>query len=147
MELLKRIDADIKQAMKDRDELKVSCLRLTSNAIKVKSKDLLRELSDEEQQQTLKTLMKQRREACELYLQASRQDLADKENAELAIIEAYLPAQMGEAAINALLDQVFTELNPSPKDTGKVMKEAMARLAGRADGKLVSQLVRQRFEG
>ena len=146
MELLKRIEADTKQAMKDKEPLKVSCLRLTSNALKLKSKDLMRPLTEEEEIHTLKSLAKQRRDACEIFLEADRKDLADKEHAEFVIIETYLPVQLDEPGINAILDQVFAELNPSPKDTGKVMKEAMGRLAGRADGKLVNQLVRKRFE-
>ena len=146
MELLQRIDADLKQAMKNRDAAKVSCLRLTTNALKIKSKDLLRPLSEEEQVQTLKTLAKQRRESCELFIEAERHDLADKERAELAIIESYLPAQVDTDTINKVLDEVFAELAPAgPKDMGKVMKEAMNRFGGTADGKLVNELVRQRF--
>lgn len=147
MELLNRIDTDIKKAMKDRDALKVSCLRLTSNALKLKSKDLMRELTEDEQIQALKTLAKQRREACELYIEAQRNDLAEKEKAELAIIESYLPAQVDMDTINKVLDEVFAQMQPQgPKDMGKVMKEAMNRFGGAADGKLVNQLVRQRFE-
>lgn len=147
MEILKRIETDTKEAMKARKQDTVSCLRLASNALKQKSKDLMRPLTEEEEIQTLKTLCKQRREACDIYLEAQRNDLAEKESAELAIIESYLPAQLDEAAILAVLDEVFAEIKPEgPKEMGRVMKEAMARLGGQADGRLVNQLVRQRFE-
>ena len=147
MELVKRVETDIKQAMKARQELEVSCLRLISNALKLKSKDLRRPLTEEEDLQILKSLAKQRREAHDLYQQARRLDLADREKAELVIIESYLPSQMDEGAINAVLDEAFALLQPQgPKDMGRVMKEVMAKVAGRADGKLVNQLVRQRFE-
>ncbi|MDR1396550.1 MAG: GatB/YqeY domain-containing protein [Desulfarculales bacterium] len=146
MSLLQLMAADLKQALKNRDELKVSSLRLMSNAIKLKAKDLLRPLEEEEEIQTMKTLAKQRREAAEMFTKGSRPDLAERERAELALIEAYLPAQLEEGQIQAILDQVFASLQPQgPQDMGKVMKEAMSRLGGKADGRLVNQLVKARF--
>ena len=146
MSLLEQIEADVKQAMKSRDELKVSALRLMSNAIKIKAKDLLRPLNDDEEVQTLKTLLKQRRESVDMFTKGGRDDLADKERAEMAILDAYLPAQLDEAAIVKILDEVFALVNPQgAQDMGKIMKEAMARLGNQADGKLVNQLVRARF--
>lgn len=141
-----RIDADLKAALKAHDELTTSCLRLTKNALKNKEKDLRRELSEAEELAILKGLAKQRRESIEKFTEGHRQDLADKEAAELVIIERYLPAQLDEAAISAILDQIFHEMQPQgPKDTGRVMKAAMARLGAQADGKLVSELVRRRL--
>lgn len=140
------IDSDLKAALKARDELTTSCLRLTKNALKNKEKDLRRPLSEAEELAILKTLAKQRRESIEKFIEGHRQDLADQEAAELAIIERYLPVQLDEAAISAILDQIFQELQPQgPKDTGRVMKAAMARLGAQADGKLVSELVRRRL--
>jgi uncharacterized protein YqeY len=144
MSLLPQIEADLKQAMKNRDELKVSSLRLMSNALKIKAKDLLRPLKEEEEIQVLKTMLKQRREAAGLFEKGGRQDLARREMAELAVIEAYLPAQMDEEAVNASLDDIFTSLKP--QNMGQAMKEAMSRLGGKADGSLVSRLVKARFQ-
>ncbi|MFH1060625.1 MAG: GatB/YqeY domain-containing protein [Pseudomonadota bacterium] len=146
MNLMGRVDADLKAALKSRDEKTTSCLRLVKNALKNKEKDLLRPLEDEEALAVLKTLAKQRRESIEQFSQGGREDLAAAEAGELAIIEGYLPAQLDEAAINAILDQVIAEVQPQgPKDMGRVMKAAMARLGATADGKLVNALVRQRL--
>ena len=146
MSLGQTVEADLKVSLKAREELLTSCLRLIRNALKNKEKDLLRPLNGDEELAILKTLAKQRRESIEKFQQGNRPDLADKEAAELAIIERYLPAQLGEDQIKAVLDEVFAQLQPQgPKDTGRVMKEAMARLGAQADGKLVNALVRQRL--
>lgn len=146
MSLGQKVAADLKTALKAHDEASTSCLRLVMNALKNREKDLRRPLSEDEEVQVLKSMAKQRRESIEQFTAGHRQDLADKEAAELKIIEAYLPAQMGEAQIAAVLDELFAQLQPQgPKDTGRVMKEAMARLGAAADGKLVNTLVRQRL--
>ncbi|MFZ5584328.1 MAG: GatB/YqeY domain-containing protein [Thermodesulfobacteriota bacterium] len=146
MNLMERVEADLKAALKSRDEKTTSCLRLVKNALKNKEKDLLRPLGEDEALAVLKTLAKQRRESIEQFGQGGRADLAAAEAGELAIIEGYLPAQMDEAAINAVLDEVIAEVQPQgPKDMGRVMKAAMARLGAAADGKLVNALVRQRL--
>jgi uncharacterized protein YqeY len=146
MSLMERVEADLKAALKSRDEKTTSCLRLVKNALKNKEKDLLRPLGEDEALAVLKTLAKQRRESIEQFSQGGRDDLAAAEAGELAIIEGYLPAQMDEAAINAVLDEVIAEAQPQgPKDMGRVMKAAMARLGAAADGKLVNALVRQRL--
>ena len=94
----------------------------------------------------LKSLAKQRRDSIEQFGKAGRQDLVDQEEAELAIIERYLPAQLDESGIAAILDELFNELKPSgPKDMGAVMKAAMDRFKGQADGKLVSRMVKERL--
>ncbi|MGD8560880.1 MAG: GatB/YqeY domain-containing protein [Desulfarculaceae bacterium] len=147
MGLGQKVDADLKAALKAKDELATSCLRLVRAALKNKEKELRRDLTEDEDIQVLKTLAKQRQESIAKFTEGGRTDLADKESAELKIIERYLPAQMDESEVGALLDQVFSELDPQGmKDMGGVMKEAMARLKGRADGKLVNQLVRQRLQ-
>ena len=148
MGLSQSIDADYKTAFKAKDQSTTSCLRLVRAALKNKEKDLMRALEEAEEIQVLKTLAKQRRDSMEKYNEGGRQDLAEQEQAELAIIERYLPAQLDEAGINSVVEQVCSELNPAgPQDMGRVMKETMARLAGQADGKLVSQLVKQRLTG
>ena len=146
MALSQTIDADFKAAMKAKDQLTTSCLRLIRAALKNKEKELIRKLEDSEELAVLKTLAKQRRDSIEQFEKAERHDLADKEKAELAIIERYLPAQLDETGIKAILEQLFAELQPAgPQDMGKVMKAAMSRFQGQADGKLVSQLVKQRL--
>ena len=147
MSLTLKVEADLKTALKSRDELATSCLRLVRAAFKNQEKELKRPLNGEEEIKILSTLAKQRRESIEQFTKGNRKDLADKEQAELAIIEAYLPAQLDQDAVAKVVDQVFAEMNPQGmKDMGAVMKEAMARMAGQADGKLVNQLVRQRLQ-
>jgi uncharacterized protein YqeY len=146
MDLLNKVETELKAAMKNRDQAKVDCLRLISNALKLKAKETLRDLNSEEALQTLKNMVKQRRESIAIYSAAGRNDLEEKERGELAIIESYLPAQMDASAVNDLLDAVFKDINPQgANDMGKIMKEAMKRTAGRADGKLVNELARRRF--
>jgi uncharacterized protein YqeY len=142
-----QVDADLKAALKARDQAKTSCLRLIKAALNSQAKELQRELEQEEELKVLGTLAKQRRDSIEQFTKGGRQDLADKEKAELSLIEDYLPAQLDEAGINAILDEVYAEVQPQGvKDMGQVMKAAMARLQGQADGKLVNQLVRQRLK-
>ncbi len=141
-----KVEADLKTALKARDELAISCLRLVRAALKNKEKELRRELSESEELQVLSSLAKQRRDAAEQFRQGGRAELAEKEERELALIQGYLPEQLDQAGIEGVLDQVFAELDPQGmKDMGRVMKAAMARLQGQADGKLVNQLVRRRL--
>ncbi len=146
MSIAEKVEADLIAALKAHDEAVVSCLRLIKNALKNKAKDLRRPLAGEEEIQVLKTLAKQRRESVEQFTSGGRADLAAKEAAELKLVEAYLPAQLGEAEIAAALAEVIAEIQPQgPKDMGKVMKTAMARLGTAADGKLVNALVRKKL--
>jgi hypothetical protein len=148
MAISQQVEADLKAALKARDAAATSCLRLILAALKSKAKDLGRPLSPEEELAVLGSLAKQRRESVEQFRAGGREDLARAEEAELAVIERHLPAQLDQAAIEETLDAVFAELDPQgPKDMGRVMKEAMSRLAGQADGKLVNQLVRRRLAG
>jgi uncharacterized protein YqeY len=148
MALSQTIDADFKAAMKAKDTLATSCLRLIRAALKNKQKELLRPLEDSEELAVFKTLAKQRRDSIEQFSKAGREDLAGQERKELEIIEHYLPAQLDESGIASILDELFAELQPAgPQDMGQVMKAAMSRFAGQADGKLVSQMVKQRLIG
>ncbi len=147
MAISQQLDTDLKAALKARDKAKTSCLRLIKTAFNSAAKELKRELDQDEEIKILGTLAKQRRDSIEQFTKGNRQDLVDVEKAELAWIELYLPAQLDEAGINAILDEVFAEVEPqSVKDMGQVMKAAMGRLQGQADGKLVNQLVRQRLQ-
>ncbi|MCB2225106.1 MAG: GatB/YqeY domain-containing protein [Desulfarculaceae bacterium] len=147
MSLAQTVEADYKTAFKAKDELATSCLRLIRAALKNQEKEKREPLTDEEELKVLASMAKQRRDSIDQYEKGGRQDLADREKAELAIIEAYLPAQLDEAAVAKALDEVFAEVQPQGmKDMGAVMKAAMAKLGGQADGKLVNQLVRQRLQ-
>lgn len=147
MSLAQKVQADLAAALKSKDELATSCLRLVRAALKNQEKELRRPLEPDEEIKVLSSLAKQRRDSIAQFTQGGRQDLADREKAELALIEGYLPAQLDEAGIARVLDQVFAEVAPGGmKDMGKVMKTAMARLSGQADGKLVNQMVRQRLQ-
>lgn len=148
---LERINQDITAAMKAKDELRLSTLRMMKTALK--KEELEREkgqtLSEAEAVKILQSLLKQRRDSIEQYLKASRQDLADKEAGEMKIIEEYLPAALDEAAIGDIVAATITEMNASsPQQMGLVMKAVMAKLAGQTvDGKVVSAIVKSKLGG
>lgn len=147
MNLLERINEDLKEAMKSRDADRLSTLRMVKTALKNKEIDKMVPLDDAEAMKTLQTLVKQRRDSAEQYLQVGRTDLADKELAEIGLIEAYLPAAVDEATIARLVDEAIAEIGAtSPKEMGAVMKAVMAKLAGQpVDGKVINQLVRTKL--
>ncbi len=148
MGLQDQLEADLKQAMKAREKLRVETIRGLRGAIRNKEIEAGGELSEDDLVRVIRTLVKQREEATERYQEAGRQDLADKESAERAILDGYLPAAPDEAAITAVVEAVVAETGASsPKEMGRVMKEALARLGPAADGKLVSTLVRKRLTG
>lgn len=134
--------------MKARDELRSSVLRMVKTALKLKEVEKTRPLDDAESNQTLQTLIKQRRESIEQFTRGRRLDLADKETREIAIIESYLPAAPADAEIQAAIEAAMAETGAtSPKQMGAVIKAARARLEGKTiDGKLLSERVRQRLE-
>lgn len=146
MALSERIAEDLKTAMKARQEVTVSCLRLIRNAIAVKEKKEQRSLEEPEVVAILKTQAKQRIESASQFREGGRDDLADIEERELAVIKGYLPKMLTEDQIKEVLDKIFAELQPSSmKDMGLVMKATMAATDGKADGKLVSEMVRKRL--
>lgn len=143
MGLREKIDADIKEALKSGAKDKVSALRMLSAALKNKQIDKRRELTEEEIVETVRSLIKQRRDSIEQFAKAGRQDLVDKETKEVQILEVYLPAQMSRDELEALVHETVKQTGAQgPKDMGKVMKLLMPMVAGRADGKLVSELVK-----
>lgn len=147
MKITDRIMEDMKSAMKSGQKDVVEALRTIRAALKNAEIDLGHELNDEEAMQVLQKEAKKRREAAEEYAAAGREDLAAKEKSELAIIEKYLPAQLTPEEIQKEIEVVFDEVKPtSPKDMGRVMGTLMKKLKGRADGKLVQQLVQERFK-
>ncbi len=148
MRLRDRINENLTTAMKAKDTLRLSVLRMMKTAIKNKEIDLRAELEDAQAIQVLATLIKQRKDSIEQFTSGGRIDLADKEAAEIKIIEEYLPAAVSEDEIEKIVDEVLKETGASsPKDIGAVMKQCMARFAGKlVDGKRVNAAVRSRLE-
>jgi uncharacterized protein YqeY len=148
MKLRDKINGDLTAAMKEKAPLRLSVLRMMKSAIKLKEIDLRAELEDAQVIQVLSTLIKQRRDSIEQFTAGGRLDLADKESAEIPIIEVYLPAAVSIEEITKVVEEVVRETGASSaKDTGAVMKQCMARFAGRlVDGKAVNAAVRNRLE-
>ncbi len=134
--------------MKARDSLRLSVLRMMKSAIKNKEIELRAELEDNQAIQVLSTLIKQRKDSIEQFTGGGRLDLAQKEAAEIKIIEEYLPSAASDEEIEKVVDDVLRETGASsPKDVGLVMKTCMARFSGKlVDGKLVNAAVRRRLE-
>jgi uncharacterized protein len=147
MSLIEQIQKDITSAMKAREEQRLSTLRMVKTALKNREIDKMAPLDDKEAQQVLSTLIKQRKESVEQFTKGGRQEMADKEAAEIKLIEAYMPKAAGEDEIVAGVKAVIAEMgSPSLKDMGTVMKNVMARFAGagvRVDGKVVSEAVKR----
>lgn len=147
-----RINTDIITAMKAREEVKLTTLRMVKSALKSKEIDKREPLTDAEEQSILTTLLKQRRESVEQFTKGGRPELAEKEQVEIALIDGYMPQAAGEDEIRALVQgavETVTKDNggtrPGPKDMGTVMKVAQQRILAsgiRADGRMVSELVK-----
>ena len=148
---LETINQDITAAMKAKDAERLSALRMMKTALKNKEleRDKGHTLDEAEAIKVLQSLLKQRRDSIEQYTNAGRQELADKEAAEMKIIEEYLPAALDEAALSNIVEATITELGAaSPQQMGVVMKAVMAKLAGQTvDGKVVSALVKAKLSG
>lgn len=144
----KRLQDDLKQAMRDKDTVRLRTLRLVLAAMKNKEIDTRKELTDGDIAAILQKEAKQRRETLEELTQVSRPELAASEQAELDILTEYLPKQLSRDEIAGLARQVIGELKAEgPRATGQVMGALMPRLKGKADGKLVSQVVRELLSG
>jgi uncharacterized protein YqeY len=147
MSLLQKLDDDLKRALKASDSLKVSALRLTKAALKNKQIDKGEELSDDEIISTISTLAKQRRESIELFSKGGREDLAEKERQELAILQSYLPKQLTAEELDAIITEAIKESAASGlKEIGKVMRLVMQRVKGAADGKIINRRVKELME-
>jgi uncharacterized protein len=147
MTSLEKIQKDMVEAMKSRDQLRLDVLRGMKTAIKNKEVEKLKQLGEAEVFQVLNTLVKQRRDSIEQFTKGGRFDLVEREQSELKILEGYLPPAVKEEEIKEVVAQAIGELQASsPKDVGKVMKLVMERFSGRiVDGTLVNQLVRTRL--
>ncbi len=138
------IDADIKVAMKAGAKDKVSALRMAVAALKNRQIEKRRPLTDDETLETIRFLIKQRKDSIEQFARGGRQDLVDKETAEVAVLEVYLPRQLARDEVERLVRETIAQTGAQgAKDMGRVMKALLPVLGGRADNKLVSELVKQ----
>jgi len=144
---LDEINTALTAAMKAKDAARLSTLRMVKTALKNREIEKMAELDSGESIKVLQSLVKQRRDSVEQFLQAGRTELAEKESAEITVIEEYLPAAIDESKLAEIVDQVVREIGASDaKDMGRAMKAVMARLAGEAvDGKTVSALVKAKL--
>lgn len=149
MGYIERIQSDLTSAMKEKDELRLSVLRMVKSALKNKEIEKVRPLDDMESLQVLQTLVKQRRESIDQFTRGGRKDLADKEQKEIAIIEEYLPAAPSDDEVRHAIEAAIAEAGAdSLKQMGAVIKAARARLEGKSvDGKVLSDRVRERLAG
>jgi uncharacterized protein YqeY len=150
MSISKKIDVDIVAAMKAKEEHKLTTLRMVKSALKNKAIDKRAELTDQEETAILSTLIKQRKESVESFRKGNRPELAEKEEVEIGMIEGYLPKAVGEDEIRPIVHAAIAHLTvdgvkPGPRDMGTVMKTVQQRIAAdgiRADGKLISEIVK-----
>src|SRR3989339_341782 len=146
MSLYQRLDQPLKEAIKNQHPVATSTLRLLKSAIRYREVDVRRPLTEAELQATINTQVKQRREAVAEFTKAGRPELAKQEEEELSVLLSFLPPQLSPEEMAAEVNAVIAELGATgPNDLGKVMKNAMARLAGRADGKVIREIAQQRL--
>jgi len=138
---------DYKESMKNKDTIKSSTLSfLRAEMMNVGIEKRKKALDDNEVIAVIKKQIKQHQDSIEQFKKGSRQDLVDKETKELKILEAYLPAQLSSEEVKKIIEEVVAAVGAQgPKDMGRVMKEVMAKVAGAADGKLVSSLVKEKL--
>ncbi len=147
MALLDQLQKDMAEAMKARQEARLATLRMMKTALMKEKVDSMKELDEAAELKVLNSLIKQRREAAEMYRQGGRPELAEREEAEAKLIETYMPALATEEEMQAAVEAAITEAGAaSPKQMGQVMAAARARLAGRRiDGKRLSEMVKSRL--
>jgi uncharacterized protein YqeY len=146
MSLKDQLNESMKTAMKARDDLRLSAVRMVRSMVKNREIDQKKELDDQEIIEVVSTLVKQRRESIRMYREGNRPDLVEKEEAELGVLLGFLPAQLSTAEIEALVDKVILETGAQgAKDMGRVMKMLSPLTAGKADGKTVSDTVKQKL--
>ena len=144
--LYERLDQAFKEAIKNQQPVATSTLRLLKSAIRYREVDVRRPLTEAELQATINTQVKQRREAVAEYTKAGRPELAKQEEEELSVLLSFLPPQLSPEEMAAEVAAVIAEMGATgPNDLGKVMKNAMARLAGRAEGKVIREIALQRL--
>ena len=145
--LKERISGDMKAAMKSGDKAGLSAIRMLHAAVRKKEIDDGVDLDDAAVMKIISSLVKQRQDSIEQFAAGNRQDLVDKETAELKLLQAYLPTQMSQDELVKIVEGAIKEASATTqKDIGNVMKVLMPKVAGKADGKLVNQLVRERLQ-
>ena len=146
MSLIARIEDELKQAMRARDQERTDTLRMTLSSLRSAEKELQRPLKEDEELQVLQRERKRRTEAAEAFRAGDRAEKADTEERELAVIEEFMPEPMSEEDIELIIDDAIAETGAtSLRDLGRVMADVMPQVAGRADGSSVSQLVREKL--
>ncbi len=148
MALREQLDADMKTALREKDQVRLSTIRLVKSAIQYKETEAGAggALDDDGILKVLGSELKKRRDSIAEFEKAGRQDLADKEKAEVAVLQTYLPAQLAPDEIETLVTEAIAEAGAEgPKDMGKVMKVLTPKIQGRADGKFVADLVKQKL--
>jgi hypothetical protein len=144
MSLYEDIQEDLKNSLKAKDEIRISILRMIRSAIKYKEVEQRRKLEEGEILRVLSSLAKQHKDSIEEYKRGGREDLVQREERELEILQSFMPAQFTEEALTSALAQIISELGASStKDMGRVMKRAMEHFAGQADGKQVNDIVKK----
>ena len=148
MSIQAEISAALKDAMREKNEAKLTSLRSVLTAIKNREKEVRRSLEDPEVISLISSQIKQRKESIDYYRKAGREDLVKAEESEMQILQAYMPEELSADEMSQALDQVISEVGAvSMKDMGKVMKAAMAKLAGRADGRAINEMVKEKLSG
>jgi uncharacterized protein YqeY len=146
MSLIERLKGDVTTAMKERDNARRDALRLILASLQSAEKELQRPLSEDEELQVLQRERKRRLEAAEAFRAGGREEQAASEEAELAVLEEFMPAPLSEEELERIVDNAIAEVGAtSMRDLGRVMADVMPQIAGRADGSMVSQLVREKL--
>ena len=144
--MIARIESELKEAMRSRDAVRLATLRLTLAALRAAEKELQRPLREDEELQVLQRERKRRAEAAEAFQSAGRDEQANREEAELEVLESLLPPPLSEDELERIVDDAIAETGAtSLRDLGRVMADVMPQVAGRADGSAVSQLVREKL--
>lgn len=143
MELYERLQNDMRSAMKSGEAVKLSVIRMVISAVKLLEIDKkLKKIEDADVSQIIQKQIKQHKDSIDQFTKGNRIDLADKERTELAILELYIPKQMNEEELTAMVQEVIREIGaPTKSDTGKIMKAVLEKAKGRTDGKSVNQVV------
>jgi uncharacterized protein YqeY len=148
MGLKDRLDPDLKNAMREKAQLRLDTIRMLKSAIKYREIELMKPLDDAGIQGVIASEVKRRRDSVEQYKAGHRQDLADKEDAEIVILQAYLPQQLTADELRAKVEAAVVATGAQgPKDMGKVMKALIPEVQGRAEGSAVSEMVKARLSG
>jgi uncharacterized protein YqeY len=146
MSLIADLEGELKEAMKERDAPRRDALRLILNALRAAEKELQRPLHDEEELQVLQRERKRRQEAIEAFRIGGREEQAQAEEVELDVLEEFMPEPLSDDELERIVDDVIAEVGAtSLRDLGRVMADVMPQVAGRADGSVVSQLVREKL--